>query len=729
MVRVQLLLRTHALPALSYTLPERLAAGVEVGSVVVAPLSGRGRLGVVMAVEENGDDRATEPVRAVADFSLNSGVVALCEAVARGAGASVASVLSCALPPGISTNRYTVAGGVAGYSPGAIVHRRSLKRALGSERLKTLEARGELVLAPALPGAKTEEVARAAGGIPADLVVKKLGRAPAQRRLLERLAERGETPVRELISCGFKRQTLRALVGRGLVSLEEQRCSESIFVAGGGERCDAATGPVEFPGGVFLRRVPTARLCDEAVAAVARVVGSGAGALVLAPEVARVEEIAGRLRNELPDGTRIGVYHAGIGDGRGEVWREAAEGGLDVLVGTRAATLTPLSKPFSVIILDEPNPAHRARPGHEGVPMHVRDISALRARIEGSGVLFLSPCPSLRLYAAVGAGRVTELPAEHHGLWPGIRLVDMRGTGSSFSRALLDACRRTLESDGTVGVVVARTSSSSYVVCRGCGRTRSCSNCNEPLSTSGDGGADGPAACAGCGGGALEDAGCARCGSRRTTTSGATVEGVAFRLREKLGVTVGRLTARESVDADASVVVGTPSRLLEVCRDVVAVPDADDMLFGDRTATAERAFRVLYRAAECAGSLVVQTRNPEDATLRAAVRGDYRAFASGELPRLRSLGYPPFGHLARLSVRGPATEVHRAVESISARADRGGVRSSGPVADPRNKDDWLVLLSSRSRETVAPLAADIARQAARSSWRVRITVEIDPEEM
>ena len=53
--RVSLLIPSHALPPFSYLVPDHLIDEVEVGTAVVAPLSGYGRLGVVVGFEEAGD--------------------------------------------------------------------------------------------------------------------------------------------------------------------------------------------------------------------------------------------------------------------------------------------------------------------------------------------------------------------------------------------------------------------------------------------------------------------------------------------------------------------------------------------------------------------------------------------------------------------------------------------------------------------------------------------------
>ena len=52
----------------------------------------------------------------------------------------------------------------------------------------------------------------------------------------------------------------------------------------------------------------------------------------------------------------------------------------------------------------------------------------------------------------------------------------------------------------------------------------------------------------------------------------------------------------------------------------------------------ERSFRLFYGSAEVARKLLlIQTHVPEHYALRAAVRGDYEAFAAAELPDCASL--------------------------------------------------------------------------------------------
>jgi primosomal protein N' (replication factor Y) len=145
----------------------------------------------------------------------------------------------------------------------------------------------------------------------------------------------------------------------------------------------------------------------------------------------------------------------------------------------------------------------------------------------------------------------------------------------------------------------------------------------------------------------------------------------------------------------------------------------------------ERAFRLIYGAAETARELLlVQTRLPEHYALRAAVRGDYPAFAVAELPRLGSLGYPPFAHLASLTLEGSEDAVRRAVESRLRPALEPEVKMSAPVllASAGGPPTWRMLLRSGDRSAVAR-AGTLAAHLSGEISGLKARVEVDPEEV
>lgn len=731
--RVSLLIPTHALPLLSYRIPRQLVPETAVGAAVVAPLSGRPRLGVVVGVEGEDDRAGEDVVSVVQDLSLHPELVELCCKVSAEFAIPLPAVLRSALPPGIDSGSYRVLKPLPGWpwEAGGSVTRTILKRALGPDGLRSAEADGSIALDPAPPRPKMVEwtVIRAA-------TEPDLARAPSQRALFAALKGRGgaSTTPALLSETGSSRSALRELVGRGAVKLVRRPEPAPVLPTSGegalrGHPYSRTARSAVESGGAFLWRTARREEGDAVAAVVRATLQEGDQVLVLAPEVSSVERLTELLRVVLPVGHTVAAYHAGLGRRRAAVHEAVRRGAVDVVVGTRTAALLGMARPGSICVVDEPNEAHRADPGHEGLPVHVRDIALERARLQRLSVFFLSPYPSLKLYATEVRRRegLRELPPSRPASWPAARIVDMRGSGAALSSTLLDACRSRTASGGRTGVILKRLGYATALSCNRCGTIKRCPNCDLPLSMHGR---KGSLVCNRCG--YREKMGpCARCGSDRVRPTGLGVERVRDELSDVLGLRVGLVTAEGREYADAPVVVGTAPRILEQVWDAVILPDADAFLAESGIGAVERSFRLLYRAAEAAGELLlVQTHLPDHYALRAGVRGDYESFAAAELPRLRSLAYPPFGHVASLTFEGSESVVTGAVKSQLRPALGAGVEMSPlvPTRRPGEGPAWRILLRSSGRAALAR-AATLAARATAKTHGLTVRVEVDPEEV
>lgn len=731
-VRVSLLIPTHVLPPLSYSVPEHLRGKVAPGAAVIVPLSGYSRLGVVVGV--NDGTRASEPVHEVVeDLRISPGLAEVCRRISESAAMPLSNVLCAALPPGLKTSRYAVVDPAPGWPwpPNSRVSRTALRRHLGGEGLKLAEQEGRVRLDAGLPERKRVEWAEVRRGASPDL-----RRAPRQRELFQRLSGLGgECPASELLSLvGASRSALRELVRRGAVRLERRPEPPPVRVAGGGAGVDPGgygrdAGRVVDRGGAWLWRVPSAEQHEAVASVVGAAVEGGEQALVLVPEIETAERLADYLGNTLPDGSTIATYHSGLGQGREGVHQAARDGVADVVVGTRAAVLLPMKRLGAICVLDEPNPSHRAQPGYEGLRIHVRDVVLEREEVEGPGVVLLSAFPSLRVYAR--ADRVRELPVRTPRNWPAARVVDLRGSGTMLSEELIDVCRQGLQDGKRVALIANRLGYATILSCNRCGTAQSCPNCNLPLALH-----ESPdfAVCSRCGYQSSADNKCGACGSMRISPTGTGVERLRDEVSRSLGVPVGMLTAGQRELEDALIVAGTAPCVTQEKWSSVVVADADPLLQGSGTGCVERGFRTLYGTAEAAEDLVVvQTRSPDHYALQSALRGDYPAFAATELPRLRALGYPPFGHLAALTLYGDEESVRGAVESRLRPALEPGVNMSEPVSLERagEKSAWRVLLRSQKRTVVARSGLTAVRLAARYRGKnsLEAQIEIDPEEV
>jgi primosomal protein N' (replication factor Y) len=723
-VRVCLLIPTRALPPLSYSVPDALVPAVGPGAAVAAPLSGYSRLGIVVGEEPSGERPLQEIRRVIDRLSIGPELLELCRRISDSCSAPLPAVLRLALPPGLR-DAYRVLDPAPGWSwrPGSRVSRGVLRRELGGEGLKLAEAAGRVELDPVPPHPPAAEWAT----LLRDAADGELDRAPRQRQLLETLKELGgEAPVRALLSgAGASRAALPRLAERGLIRLWRRVERSYIHGAeGGGSRGSLAAAYPELEalsgGGALVWRLPLREQAGAAAAAALRAVGRGEQALILLPEARMLEEVRRALVERLPRGVRIAAYHGGAGAERAEVYEAAKRGGVDVVVGTRPAVLLPLARPGVAVVVDEPNESHRSAPAleYENAAFHTRDAVLERQRLECMELLFLSPAPSLELRAA----GLRELPPRELPGRPGIRLVDLRGSGVALSAHLLDEIRCCIRYGGRAGVLVNRLGYATVVRCNGCGAVATCLRCDLPerfhRRTR-------MLVCGGCGSERPAPEACESCGSGRLSFTGLTVERVREGLKRRLGTGIGLHTAELSEDLEAPAVVGTARKILECEWDLIAVPDADSLLQAGGFRAVEKGFRILFTAVERARSrLAVQTRDPEHYALRAALRRDYEGFARAELSRRRAAGYPPYSHLAVLTLEGSESGVLHAVEST--RPDPG-VDLLGPIP-LENGSRWQAILRARDRESVAAAARRAARGASRVRG-VRVQVDIDPEEV
>lgn len=686
---------THALGELEYRIPPHLSGGVRAGSAVVVTLSGHSRVGMVVGIEDETGQDLNEVREVVGELSLSEEIVGVCRWVSESTALPFGDVLRRALPPGANLEKFRVVNPLPDWAwrAGQAVGRTALRRRLGGVGLRSAEEEGRIAFSPSLPERRGYEVAKLLE------ISGDLERAPRQRRLVESLRARGgEARIPELLNeAGARRETLRKLAAREALEIETRHESLPLFVARGGE------GPsrpeverIPGSGAAWLWRVPTREQAWVVEEAVRAALSRWEQALILAPEIDDVEGITAHLTRVLPAGCVVAAYHSGLGGDRAAIYDAARQGAVDVLVGTRTAALVPLPRPGTVVMVNEPDDAHRADPGYEGIPLHTRELAVERARGEGSGALFVSPAPSLSLYSR---SSLHELPPIEAPL-ARTTVVDMSGSGDSLSGPLIEACRQTLQGGGHAGVVLNRLGYAPTLLCGHCGHSFGCPSCGTPLSVFQE-----SLRCARCEVWQSLPEVCDSCGSRRIFPVGFSVERLREELSSRLGVEVGLLTAGRD-EGEGDVVVGTAPRILEHRWSLAVLPDFDALLFGGGISASERAFRRLHLLRESSETTLVQTRFPDHHSLAAALRGDYPAFAAGELARRRELGYPPYSHVAALDLEGDRESVLHAVESVL-RPALDGVTLLDPVRVGEGR--WRALLKAGEHRTLAGGLSTAAR--------------------
>ena len=762
--------------AFSYRLPPEIEVP-EPGSLLLVPYGRRLALGYLLDGEPEPEPglelRAVEAV--VSGPMLTLDLLSVAEEIAAYYRAPLGTTIAAMLPPGLESRldrRWTVP------RPGALpptlraavggreeISDAALRRALGPRRLATLEKlrrSGAIVArwslrAPELRAKRVRTLRLLGGG------TARRG-APLQAAILAALTDEPQ-PVSEVAEqVGADPSSVLAaahrLVARGAAAIDwkvVERDPRAHRTTDAPRRHDlaaeqrAALDQIEElpPGGeLLLEGVAAAGKTDVYLVAIAAALAAGGRAIALVPEVSLVTQLADRVASLVGDD--LAVLHSGMSAGeRHDTWWRILRGDARVVVGTRMAAFAPLSD-LSLIVVDE---AHDGAYKADRTPRYdARWVARRRAALVGARVVMGTATPDVVTISRARGGLVerARLLERRVGSAPVIEIVDLRaelaeGNRSVFSRALDEALGELKPGAEQAILLMNRRGAATFILCRDCGESVRCPDCDLPFVFHLAGGR---LRCHHCGRTASPPETCPHCGSRRIRYFGAGTQRVEAELRTRHpGLRVARLdsdalAARRGFEAiydtfregTVDVLVGTQlaAKGLDLPSvTLVAVIAADVTLNLPDFLAPERTFQLLAQVAGRAGRgplpgrVLIQTYAADHYAIRAAARLDVDGFADEELPRRRLLGYPPVSVLARLLIADPDREraEARGREAASAVA-LAGVTVHGPLPAyvPRRAGRWRYQVVIRARDEEArALALDVVPAG--------VAIDVDPESL
>ena len=514
-------------------------------------------------------------------------------------------------------------------------------------------------------------------------------KAPKRASVLRALgeAETGEMDTTQLYgTLGDCRPALLALQKMGLVRLEKR---EALRTPYGSMEKLAAADPKLTPqqeevlaellpavskgeGSFLLFGVTGSGKTEVFIRAVRAAAKQGKTAIVLVPEIALTPQMVAWFRSRF--GEDAAVLHSRLSAGeRYDEWRRIHRGDVHVVIGARSAIFAPLSH-VGLIIIDE---EHEQSYQSENIPQYdAREIAQERCRSEHAVLLLASATPSLRSFARAGRGDLTLLEMNRrvgNRPLPQVHIVDMReelkkGNRSVFSGALADGLKRCLDSGKQAILFVNRRGYSTFVSCRSCGYTVMCSQCDVSMTYHMS---DSVLRCHYCGREEPVPQVCPECGSPYIRYFGTGTQRVEEEVKRLFpDVPVLRMdndTTREK-DAHAKIIEafrGGGARILIGTQMIakgldfpnvtlVGIVSADAMLKLPDYRASERAFQLLTQVAgragraDSPGEVYLQCYDPEDTTVIASARQDYRVFYEQEMRRRKLALYPPYTLICRL---------------------------------------------------------------------------------
>lgn len=503
-------------------------------------------------------------------------------------------------------------------------------------------------------------------------------------------------------------------------------------------------------------------------------------AIVLVPEISLTPQMVERFKSRFGD--QVAVLHSRLSPGeRYDEWRKIRQGHASVAIGARSAVFAPFAQ-LGLVIIDE---EHESSYKQEDSPKyHAREVAIQRARSIGATVVLGSATPSLESYAATSHGgdpargaTLLSLPSRALGQsLPPVQLIDMReqikqGHRSMFSEPLLRALAMRMERQEQSVLLLNRRGYASFVLCRSCGYTPHCPNCDITLTYHSAGQ---QLRCHYCDYREAASKACSQCESDQIRTFGMGTQKVEEELARQLpGIRVIRMDvdttsfkgAHEQLLAQfaskqADVLLGT--QMVAKGLDfpdvtLVGVIDADTSLFLPDFRAGERTFQLLTQVAGRAGrhtkpgEVFIQTFNPEHYALVAAQTHNYEAFRQVELQARRAMGYPPFcrligvtmAHVNKVKLIESAMAIAQKIEQLASAQDvRGTYRMDeasatfldvlGPVDAPlariNNKYRMQCMIKYRGNVDATSLVKQAIASVVKATDRdaVSCVIDVDP---
>ena len=599
----------------------------------------------------------------------------------------------------------------------------------------------------------------------------------AQQRVLSTLAAHGPTSLQSLIkTANVSASTITSLEKKAFLEIYDDAIrrdplAETFGVTDAEHTLTAAQSSVltqieqQMNAGDYsaflLHGVTGSGKTEIYMRAMNKALSLGRSSMMLVPEIALTPVFSRRLRARFGD--QVAIFHSSLQKGeRFDEWTRVRNGDARVVIGTRSAVFAPVKNLGLIVVDEEHESSYRQQ---ESPYYNARDVAIVRAQKESATVVLGSATPSLESFhnARKGKYHFVSLP-QRIGARPmaQAKIVDMRnvfarhGKPRVFSDELLEGIRETRERGEQSIILLNRRGYSSFILCRSCGETVQCPNCDVTLTYHRS---ERVIVCHYCNHREAVPRVCPSCGKKYIYYVGEGTEQLEEMLKLLFpALRVARIdrdtTARRKVFeqslADFSAgridtLVGT--QMLAKGHDfpnvtLVGVVSVDAGLALPDFRSAERTFQLITQVAGRAGRgdrpgrVLIQTYHPYHYALRHACAQDYEGFYEEELRYRQNHSYPPFVALASLLVHGPdlgkvrndSLELRKQLDLVN---HERKCRVLGPAPAPlsrlKGEHRFQLLIKSRSRKDLREIADAAIRAVADGGVNLRsINLEIDP---
>ena len=606
-------------------------------------------------------------------------------------------------------------------------------------------------------------------------------RGEKQKKALNFIIKNQGLTIPEIIEfAGVSRETINSLAKKGFIKIEEEKVDRNPLTTKKIEKSNSLklTDEQEIAFKKISDALNNERYEEFLIYGVTgsgkteiymqlieNVIENNKTAIMLVPEISLTPQMIDRFIARFGK-EKIAVLHSKLGLGeRHDEWIRIKEGKAKIVIGARSAIFAPVEN-LGIIIIDE---EHDSSYKSESSPRYsAREIAEVLGKNNNCPLVLGSATPDINTFYKATQNKITLLKltkrANESNL-PEVKIVDLKmelatGNKSMISNDLFNEMKENLKNKRQTILFLNRRGFSTFIMCRDCGYTVKCPNCNISLTYHSF---ENKLKCHYCGHEERPVSICPNCQSdkiRYFGTGTQKLEGEVKKLFPEASTirmdvdTVTKKNSHEEIlnkfkNENIDILIGTqmvvkghhfPNVTL------VGVIAADGSLNIDDYRASERTFQILTQVAGRAGreklpgKVIIQTYNPDNFSIEFAKEQNYDLFYNTEIELRRQLKYPPFCDIIVVGFSGTNEKEIIDLSIVVQKMLKNNVTKYGievynpmpaPIDKIQNKYRWRIIAKGNVTEEVTIILNKILKQVYDSNRfkNTNIIVDINPNNM
>ena len=496
-----------------------------------------------------------------------------------------------------------------------------------------------------------------------------------------------------------------------------------------------------------------------------KVLEMGKTSIILVPEISLTPQTVDRFISRFGQ-DKIAVLHSKLSNGeRYDQWCKIKKGQAKIIIGARSAIFAPVND-LGIIIIDE---EHDSSYKSEMTPRYnVKQIAKYIAQKASIPLVYGSATPEMDTYYKAKKGEIELLELTkraNNSKLPNIEIVDLRqelanGNRSMISSKLYDYIDENLKNKKQTILFLNRRGFSTFVMCRDCGYTVKCKNCNITLTYHSK---PEKLKCHYCGYETEVINKCPECLSKSIRYFGTGTQKLENEINKlfpnastiRMDVdTVSKKNSHEDIlnkfkNENIDILIGTqmvvkghhfPNVTL------VGVIAADGSMNIDDYRASERTFQILTQVSGRAGrennngNVVIQTYNPDSYAIEFAKKQDYDLFYNTEITLRKQLKYPPFCDILLIGfsseneqkIKKISTKLHQYLKTKIEKENIPIILYKplpAPVDKIKNKYRWRMIIKCKFGIDIIEIINKCINENETQNTDVRVTIDVNPTNM